>query len=66
MQVQGTVGLTEETAVTDEAVLQIWYNHSMVNRWNKAITVRLEHNYEISFITMQCKTMAIVYTVTDF
>lgn len=38
----------------------------MVNRWNKAIAVGLRHNHDISFIATQCKTMAIIYYVTNY
>ncbi|KAL8281709.1 hypothetical protein RB600_005247 [Gaeumannomyces tritici] len=38
----------------------------MVNRWNKAIAVGLRHNHDISFIATQCRTMAIVYYVTNY
>ncbi|KAL8303418.1 hypothetical protein RB600_007051 [Gaeumannomyces tritici] len=59
-------GLAEETAFTEEGVLRIRRNHSMVNRWNKAIAVGLRHNHDISFIATQCRTMAIVYYVTNY
>ena len=38
----------------------------MVNRWNKAIAVKLWYNYNISFIATQCKTMAIVFYITNY
>ncbi|KAH7110973.1 hypothetical protein EDB81DRAFT_369641, partial [Dactylonectria macrodidyma] len=38
----------------------------MVNRWNKAIAVGLRHNHDISFIATQCKTMALVYYLTNY
>jgi len=38
----------------------------MVNRWNKAIALGLRHNHDISFIATQCRTMAIVYYVTNY
>jgi hypothetical protein len=38
----------------------------MVNRWNKAVAVGLRHNHDISFIATQCKTMAIVFYVTNY
>ncbi|KAL8284673.1 hypothetical protein RB600_009207, partial [Gaeumannomyces tritici] len=59
-------GLAEETAFTEGGVLRIRRNHSMVNRWNKAIAVGLRHNHDISFIATQCRTMAIVYYVTNY
>ncbi|KAF6528424.1 hypothetical protein HZS61_008726 [Fusarium oxysporum f. sp. conglutinans] len=58
--------LAERTAFTDEGVLQIRRTHSMVNRWNKAMAVGLRHNHDISFIATQCKTMAIVFYVTNY
>jgi hypothetical protein len=38
----------------------------MVNRYNKAIAVGLRHNHDISFIGTQCKTMAIVFYLTNY
>ncbi|KAF1814386.1 hypothetical protein P152DRAFT_456641, partial [Eremomyces bilateralis CBS 781.70] len=38
----------------------------MVNRWNKAIAVGLRHNHDISFIGTQCKTMALVFYLTNY
>lgn len=58
--------LSERTAFTDGGVLQIRRSHSMVNRWNKAMAVGLRHNHDISFIATQCKTMAIVFYVTNY
>jgi hypothetical protein len=58
--------LAERTAFTDDEVLQIRRTHSMVNRWNKAMAVGLRHNHDISFIATQCKTMAIVFYVTNY
>ena len=58
--------LVEKTAFTEDGVLQIRRNHSMVNRWNKAIAVGLRHNHDFSFIATQRKTMAIIYYVTNY
>ena len=58
--------LVEKTAFTEDGVLQIRRNHCMVNRWNKAMAVGLRHNHDISFIASQCKTMAVVYYVTNY
>ncbi|EXK76906.1 hypothetical protein FOQG_18368 [Fusarium oxysporum f. sp. raphani 54005] len=58
--------LAERTAFTDEGVLQIRRTHSMVNRWNKAMAVGLRHNHDVSFIATQCKTLAIVFYVTNY
>ncbi|KAK7570760.1 hypothetical protein V3481_019299 [Fusarium oxysporum f. sp. vasinfectum] len=58
--------LAEKTAFTDEGVLQIRRTHSMVNRWNKAMAVGLRHNHDVSFIATQCKTLAIVFYVTNY
>ncbi|KAF5696631.1 ATP-dependent DNA helicase PIF1 [Fusarium mundagurra] len=58
--------LAERTTFTDEGVLQIRRTHSMVNLWNKAMAVGLRHNHDISFIATQCKTMAIVFYVTNY
>lgn len=58
--------LAEKTSFTEDGVLQIRRSHSMVNRWNKAIAVGLRHNHGISFIATQCKTMSIVFYVTNY
>jgi hypothetical protein len=58
--------LVEKTAFTEDGVLQIRRSHSMVNRWNKAIAVGLRHNHDISFIATQCKTLAIVFYLTNY
>jgi hypothetical protein len=58
--------LVEKTSFREDGVLQIRRRHSMVNRWNKAIAVGLRHNHDISFIGTQCKTMAIVFYVTNY
>ncbi|EGY20851.1 uncharacterized protein VDAG_02375 [Verticillium dahliae VdLs.17] len=58
--------VVERTAFTDGGVLQIRRSHSMVNRWNRAMAVGLRHNHDISFIATQCKTMAIVFYVTNY
>ncbi|KAF1807901.1 hypothetical protein P152DRAFT_469269 [Eremomyces bilateralis CBS 781.70] len=61
-----TCRLVERTAFTDSGVLQIRRSHSMVNRWNQAMAVGLRHNHDISFIATQCKTMALVFYVTNY
>lgn len=58
--------LVEKTSFTEDGVLHMRRNHSMVNRWNKAIAVGLRHNHDISFIATQCKTMALIYYVTNY
>ncbi|KAF2175352.1 hypothetical protein K469DRAFT_702370 [Zopfia rhizophila CBS 207.26] len=58
--------LVERTSFREDGVLQIRRRHGMVNRWNKAIAVGLRHNHDISFIGTQCKTMAIVFYVTNY
>lgn len=58
--------LVERTAFTEDGVLQIRRSHNMVNRWNKAMAVGLRHNHDISFIGTQCRTMAIMYYVTNY
>ncbi len=58
--------LVEQTAFKEGGVLEIRRNHSMVNRWNKAIAVGLRHNHDISFIGTQSRTMAIVFYVTNY
>jgi hypothetical protein len=58
--------LVEKTAFDPDGVLRIRRTHNMVNRWNKAIAVGLRHNHDISFIATQCKTMALVYYLTNY
>ncbi|KAI7769388.1 hypothetical protein LZL87_013853 [Fusarium oxysporum] len=58
--------LAETTAFNPDGTLQIRRSHSMVNRWNKAMAVGLRHNHDISFIATQCKTMALVYYLTNY
>lgn len=58
--------LVDKTVFTEDGVLQIERHHSMVNRWNKAIAVGLRHNHDISFIATQCKTIAVVFYVTNY
>jgi hypothetical protein len=58
--------LMEKTVFEEGGVLGIRRNHSMVNRWNKAISVGLRHNHDISFIGTQSRTLAIVFYVTNY
>lgn len=58
--------VVEKTAFKEGGVLEIRRNHNMVNRWNKAISVGLRHNHDISFIGTQTRTMAIVFYVTNY
>jgi hypothetical protein len=58
--------LVEKTAFKEGGVLEIRRNHNMVNRWNKAISVGLRHNHDISFIGTQSRTMAVVFYVTNY
>ncbi|KAM4061761.1 PIF1-like helicase [Hirsutella rhossiliensis] len=58
--------LVERTALTADGVLEIRRTHSMVNRWNRAMAVRLRHNHDISFIATQRKTMALIYYITNY
>lgn len=58
--------LVEKTGFTEDGVLQIRRQHSMVNRYNKAMAVGLRHNHDISFIGTQRKTMALVYYLTNY
>ncbi|PVH91577.1 hypothetical protein DM02DRAFT_663849 [Periconia macrospinosa] len=59
-------GLVERTSFTEDGALRIRRSHSMVNRWNKAMAVGLRHNHDISSIATQCKTMSIIYYVTNY
>ena len=55
-----------QTAFREGGVLEVRRNHSMVNRWNKAITVGLRYNHDISFIGTQSRTIAIVFYITNY
>lgn len=56
----------EKTGFKEGGLLEIRRNHNMVNRWNKAVSVGLRHNHDISFIGTQVRTMAVVYYVTNY
>ncbi len=58
--------LVEKTAFNADGLLQIRRSHSLVNRWNKAIAVGLRHNHDFSFVATMCKTMALIYYVTNY
>lgn len=58
--------LIENTRVTEDGLLQIKRNHNLVNRWNKAMAVGLRHNHDISFILTKCKSLALVFYVTNY
>lgn len=58
--------LVEKTAFKEGGVLEIRRNHNMVNRWNKAISIGLRHNHDISFLGTQTRTMAVVFYVTNY
>src|ERR1051326_436009 len=58
--------LVEKTAFKEGGALEIQRNHNMVNRWNKAISVGLRHNHDISFIGTQTRALAIVFYVTNY
>ncbi len=58
--------LVEKTGFTPDGVLQVRRSHSLVNRWNKAMAVGLRHNHDISFVATLCKTMALIYYVTNY
>jgi len=49
-----------------EGGLQIRRGHGLVNRWNKAMAIGLRHNHNISFIAMNCKSLAIIFYLTDY
>ena len=38
----------------------------MVYRWNKIVAVGLRYNYDIFFIAMQCRMIAIVFYVINY
>jgi hypothetical protein len=58
--------LVEKTAFKEGGVLEIRRNHSMVNRWNKAISIGLRHNHDIAFIGTQSRAMAVVFYLTNY
>ena len=58
--------MSKKTHFTEDGILHIRRNHTLVNRWNRAMAVGLRHNHDISFIGTQKKTMAIVYYLTNY
>jgi hypothetical protein len=58
--------LIEKSCFDENGVLKIRRNHSLVNRWNKAIAVGLRHNHDISFILTKCKSLAIIFYLTNY
>jgi len=58
--------LVARTMFTADGGLQIKRNHPHVNRWNKAIAVGLRHNHDIHFIGTRCKSLAIIFYLTNY
>lgn len=58
--------LIENTKITEDGLLQVKRNHNLVNRWNEAMAVGLRHNHDISFILTKCKSLALVFYVTNY
>lgn len=58
--------LADSTAFAEYGGLQIRRSHSLVNRWNKAMVVGLRHNHDISFIATKCKSLAIIFYLTNY
>jgi len=56
----------DKTGFTDDGVLQIRRKHRTVNRWNQAMAVGLRHNHDISLIGSKCKSLAIVFYLTNY
>ncbi|PVH90212.1 hypothetical protein DM02DRAFT_683692 [Periconia macrospinosa] len=58
--------IVEETGFTREGLLNIRRNHSLVNRYNKAMAVGLRHNHDISMILTKAKGLAMVFYITNY
>ena len=58
--------LIEETAFTEEGLLQIRRNHRMVNRYNQSMAIGLRHNHDICMILTRKQGLALVYYGTNY
>ncbi|KAF6804443.1 hypothetical protein CPLU01_16056, partial [Colletotrichum plurivorum] len=56
----------EATGFTKDGTFQIRRNHPSVNRYNEAMALGLRHNHDISFILTKCKSLAIIYYLTNY
>jgi hypothetical protein len=58
--------IVDETGFTKDGLLNIRRNHSLVNRYNKAMAVGLRHNHDISMILTRTKGLAMVFYITNY
>ena len=58
--------IVEETGFTEEGLLRIRRNHSLVNRYNKSLAVGLRHNHDVSIIVTRTKGLAMLYYITNY
>ncbi|EXK76606.1 hypothetical protein FOQG_18659 [Fusarium oxysporum f. sp. raphani 54005] len=58
--------IVEETGFTKDGLLCIRRNHSLVNRYNKAMAIGLRHNHDISMILTRTKGLAMVFYITNY
>ncbi|KAJ3455137.1 hypothetical protein MRS44_013737 [Fusarium solani] len=58
--------IVEATGFTNDGLLRIHRNHSLVNRYNKAMAIGLRHNHDISMILMRTKGLAMVFYITNY
>ncbi|KAM6514313.1 hypothetical protein FALCPG4_015463 [Fusarium falciforme] len=58
--------IVEETGFTKDGLLRIRRNHSLVNRYNKAMAIGRRHNHDISMILTRTKGLAMVFYITNY
>ncbi|EWY79571.1 hypothetical protein FOYG_17265 [Fusarium oxysporum NRRL 32931] len=58
--------IVEKTGFTKDGLLNIRRNHSLVNRYNKAMAIGLRHNHDISMILTRTKGLAMVFYITNY
>ncbi|KAJ4221417.1 hypothetical protein NW757_014466 [Fusarium falciforme] len=58
--------IIDATGLSDDGLLTIRRNHSLVNRYNKAMAVGLRHNHDVSMILTMTKGLAMVFYITNY
>ncbi|QLI65333.1 uncharacterized protein G6M90_00g006650 [Metarhizium brunneum] len=58
--------IVEETGFTEEGLLRIRRDHSLVNRYDKSLVVGLWHNHDVSIIVTRTKGLAMLYYITNY
>jgi hypothetical protein len=58
--------IVEETAFSEDGLLETRRNHPLVNRYNKAMAVGLRHNHDMSMILTRTKGLAMVFYITNY